>query len=333
VTGADRTRRVLGAIDATVDGRCACGCGMLLRASSPSGWFATDECQRLYHARTATRPLEVWSRPDAAVVLPEQDHVPVPLRDESAARAELAQLLALERHRRELEYLQYVLDTRFPTVLVERPLPDPGPAYTTSSRDPSPMPPARDSDGVIPAGLRYRRRCASCRAAHPPIFGNTFVYGQTGWLGGYTGPTVPSYDDIRTVHLCGNCHAPYPAPALWSRVGRDGPGFRLGLTDEPNGTTMMAIYVTPDAARYPEMIEVKWRDLERAVEAGRPPLCVHPECLIKARSRFVVSGRLSLPLWGRYWESDAVLDLCSKHRYEVLRDPYLVGGLLWPMSR
>jgi hypothetical protein len=42
---------VLADIEATVDGRCACGCGVQLGPNSNSMWFADNECQELWHAR------------------------------------------------------------------------------------------------------------------------------------------------------------------------------------------------------------------------------------------------------------------------------------------
>jgi hypothetical protein len=40
------TDDILARIDATVDQRCACGCGVLLSPTSPSGWYASERCQQ-----------------------------------------------------------------------------------------------------------------------------------------------------------------------------------------------------------------------------------------------------------------------------------------------
>jgi len=44
---------VLADIEATVDGLCACGCGIRLGPNSDSAWFASDECQARWNAHNA----------------------------------------------------------------------------------------------------------------------------------------------------------------------------------------------------------------------------------------------------------------------------------------
>jgi hypothetical protein len=44
---------VLADIEATVDGRCACGCGTRLGPRSNSAWFASHDCQARWNARNA----------------------------------------------------------------------------------------------------------------------------------------------------------------------------------------------------------------------------------------------------------------------------------------
>lgn len=47
---------VLGRIDATLEGRCVCGCGILLDERSPSGWFASEGCQERWYERQGFEP-------------------------------------------------------------------------------------------------------------------------------------------------------------------------------------------------------------------------------------------------------------------------------------
>lgn len=50
-------QRELEQIDATVDGRCACGCGTVLSPGGRSGWWASEECQhRWQHWQAGTVP-------------------------------------------------------------------------------------------------------------------------------------------------------------------------------------------------------------------------------------------------------------------------------------
>lgn len=67
---------ILADIDATADGRCACGCGVLLAVDGPSGWFASPECQQRFQARDATPapavgevPVHGWALGDTFVVV------------------------------------------------------------------------------------------------------------------------------------------------------------------------------------------------------------------------------------------------------------------------
>jgi rubrerythrin len=57
--GTRSTPGSLAAIDAAVDGCCACGCGAELDPVGPSAWFASEGCQRRYQRRAARRPDEV----------------------------------------------------------------------------------------------------------------------------------------------------------------------------------------------------------------------------------------------------------------------------------
>jgi hypothetical protein len=52
--------RTLDAIDAAVDGRCACGCGDPVGAVS--AWFAGPACQQRWHAARADRPMRDGGR-------------------------------------------------------------------------------------------------------------------------------------------------------------------------------------------------------------------------------------------------------------------------------
>lgn len=79
--GVRSTPAALDAIDATVDGRCACGCGAQLDPAGASAWFASERCQRRFHAKGATRVEEVLAPPDAAEVPVGADGVPVPLAE------------------------------------------------------------------------------------------------------------------------------------------------------------------------------------------------------------------------------------------------------------
>lgn len=63
ITGAQDT---LAGVDATIEGLCACGCGATITDQSPSAWFATADCQSVWHGRGATQPWEVYERDDAA---------------------------------------------------------------------------------------------------------------------------------------------------------------------------------------------------------------------------------------------------------------------------
>lgn len=46
----------LATLDATLDGRCACGCGRPLDPDGTSAWFAAERCQLLWAARHADTP-------------------------------------------------------------------------------------------------------------------------------------------------------------------------------------------------------------------------------------------------------------------------------------
>lgn len=64
--GTASTPGALAAIDATVDGRCACGCGKELGPDAASAWFASEYCQLRWAGRRATDPGDVYRRDDAA---------------------------------------------------------------------------------------------------------------------------------------------------------------------------------------------------------------------------------------------------------------------------
>lgn len=87
----------LDAIDATLAGLCACGCGRSLE-HSPSAWYATEGCQRRHLSSQATDADEVYRRPDAhpetvldatriaAIFSFAEDEIGVLLGDEPFAR-------------------------------------------------------------------------------------------------------------------------------------------------------------------------------------------------------------------------------------------------------
>lgn len=75
---------VFATIDATLDGRCACGCGTVLVTDGPSVWFAGPAHQRRFEEAHATDPADVYRRTDAAQVLVGADHVPIPLQEAGA---------------------------------------------------------------------------------------------------------------------------------------------------------------------------------------------------------------------------------------------------------
>ena len=58
---------ILTRIDATVEGRCACGCGTRLDPDGPSAWFAGERCQRRYQQAQATNPGDVLDRPETGL--------------------------------------------------------------------------------------------------------------------------------------------------------------------------------------------------------------------------------------------------------------------------
>lgn len=87
------TPDALAAIDATVDGLCACGCGRRLDPAGPSGWFADAGCQWRYLQRHATDPTDVYRRSDAAAY-PRFDSAQVPLTAGPRSPAELAAVMA-----------------------------------------------------------------------------------------------------------------------------------------------------------------------------------------------------------------------------------------------
>lgn len=68
----ESTSDVVARMDAAIDHRCACGCGLALAPDGPSGYFASPECQQLWASTTqATDPADVYERPDA-------DYYPIP---------------------------------------------------------------------------------------------------------------------------------------------------------------------------------------------------------------------------------------------------------------
>ncbi len=56
---------ILDRIDAAVAEQCACGCGITLRPDGPSGWFATQDCQRRWADQNVHDPGDVYRRADA----------------------------------------------------------------------------------------------------------------------------------------------------------------------------------------------------------------------------------------------------------------------------
>jgi hypothetical protein len=66
-------------IDNTVDGRCACGCGTHLDDTSPSGWFATQECQWIWQSQHGDRPMWPSAPRNVAAIPPAPQTPPGPL--------------------------------------------------------------------------------------------------------------------------------------------------------------------------------------------------------------------------------------------------------------
>ena len=55
---------ILDLIDNATQNLCACGCGTRLPADGPSAWFASQDCQKLWSDSQATKPHEVYGRPE-----------------------------------------------------------------------------------------------------------------------------------------------------------------------------------------------------------------------------------------------------------------------------
>jgi hypothetical protein len=81
---------ILAAIDAAVDQLCACGCGRRLDPDGPSGYFASQACQRGWHSAQATDAQAVYRRPDAADVYVGADEQQVPLHGSPVVREPVA---------------------------------------------------------------------------------------------------------------------------------------------------------------------------------------------------------------------------------------------------
>lgn len=364
---ADQSRRraadaVLGAIDATMDGKCACGCGRPLTAAGPSGWFASSSCQTRYQARDATNPVEVWAREDAAQVMPEHDDWPIPLTEppRPAGREDLAEVYArridrdliarlfdvppellsgeeereLRRAATSLQELEWLLDTAYPTTLAQRADPLREPAYASTLYEPSPPAPPG-----APAHLRFVRWCQHCQRQHVPILHRIIIPpAMPNWM---IDPTAdyPVETEVRDVHMCSNCMTPFPTPALYSRVGgprrSTGHYWMLGLTDDPTADQVQVVHLSYEvAARWPDGVAQAWRELEYAIEERRRPLCSHPECSKKGRRRYEVVGRRGAPAlrrWGQSWMVGTMLVLCPEHEADVLRDLTLMVNVraLW----
>lgn len=48
--------QALAKIDAAIEGRCACGCGVMLDPTGPSAWFASEVCQWRWQAAGRGQP-------------------------------------------------------------------------------------------------------------------------------------------------------------------------------------------------------------------------------------------------------------------------------------
>ncbi len=76
-TRPDPTAGILDRIDDAITGRCACGCGQTLTDRSPSGFYATADCQTVWMRQHATDPDDVYGRPDAVYPPPARPADPV----------------------------------------------------------------------------------------------------------------------------------------------------------------------------------------------------------------------------------------------------------------
>lgn len=259
--GARSTPAALEAIDATVDGRCACGCGAVLDPGAPSAWFASPVCQQRFHARGATRPAEVYARPDAAAVYEGCDAWPVPLSEPGQPEfgpadaqrlvgglAALGGILASAAPA--IQRVAEHLATAARPPVSRLPVPPTPTTYDRAAWDHLSMerPWRLALRTVVPA-----RWCESCRT--------------------YTRPReVPeTYDGehrlLRDMYqICRSCSVRLPGPPLLAQWREDDQRGWLALRLSAPGWGGATYRIhSGEAEQFPESVELSWRSMERSL--------------------------------------------------------------------
>jgi len=267
------------------------------------------------------------------------------LAREDAARDELA-----ARYARHLEYAAArMVPVRLAEQRPARGQREAGEALTTDS-----TPPARVVGDGIPDVLHYRRHCPNCATRTAPRYGVIARIPDLAIAIAYepADPTASLPLQHDTAHVCGSCHGPYPAPALWGSVKPvtyPPRAYELELRDD---TRWARNWVSAELVEQAvaDVNALVWEELERALAEQRLPTCVNPGCEAKARCVFTVEWRnagaaivsaiaahignpelepAGMWLCGRPWAPGDRIDLCPEHAHHVYRgeDPANPGRL------
>lgn len=331
---------ILAAIDATVDGLCACGCGAILDPAGPSGWFATQGCQQRFQARDATAPEEVWYRSDAAPVYVQNDAARVPLSSQCCEAGAVAWPGSCLWHALDGLILhgqpEQEVETRVDPLSIrqqswgeawERVIRFGSSLSAPATRLPPPEPPST-WDAVAARRLRaeagwslandgplaWMRRCGTCGRDVRPL----------------TGPMLPpvrfvAEQDIadllpspEVAQFCLRCHTRWPGPPLLAQW-REEPNqpfyvLRLSAPGWCRSTSRLDMYDVEAAAV--DVVSWTWREMELGLLEALTfrARCDMAGCREKARARFRVREHVTV-----LGSLAGDVGLCPRHESDLLR--------------
>lgn len=278
-------------IDAAISGLCACGCNRQLDEHSPSVYFATEDCQRLWHAHRA--PARRRLRGDADRFM---DGITTRPADNITTRP--------ERPRRAGSAA-------------------PAPR-TSDTPNVSQLLRAGWRHASSTTGVQWLRWCEHCRDHAQPVDGVRAPHITAAWL---DPDPMPEVMELERVTICPHCRQAFPGPpmaALWQRSDWD---IQLCLVAGNQGVRHA---ISPERLRHDTgALAHTWQQLEHTLLRNLAPRCPIDGCDQPVGEGVTRPFTMRRPIEfaGRWWEPGEH-HWCGRH-YNELRRQLLTAEPPW----